>query len=36
MSSSLPTLYPLLRYRDAPAALSFLQAAFGIEVRMVV
>jgi uncharacterized glyoxalase superfamily protein PhnB len=36
MSSSLPTLYPLLRYRDAPAALSFLQAAFGFEVRMVV
>jgi uncharacterized glyoxalase superfamily protein PhnB len=28
-----PTVWPSLRYRDAPAALDFLSRAFGFEVR---
>jgi uncharacterized glyoxalase superfamily protein PhnB len=26
-----PTLYPTMRFRDAPAAIEFLKAAFGFE-----
>ncbi|MGI8715426.1 MAG: VOC family protein [Solirubrobacteraceae bacterium] len=29
MSSDAPTLYPLMRFTDAPAAMDFLQQAFG-------
>ena len=32
----LPTITPLLFYRDARAALDFLERAFGFETRMVV
>jgi uncharacterized glyoxalase superfamily protein PhnB len=32
MAGEAPTLYPSLRYRDAPAAIAFLQEAFGFEV----
>jgi uncharacterized glyoxalase superfamily protein PhnB len=31
-----PTLYPLLRYRDAPAAIEFLKQAFGFRDRQVI
>ncbi len=31
-----PTFYPALRYRNAPAALKWLAAAFGFEEQMVV
>lgn len=30
-----PTIYPTYRYRDADAAIAFLQEAFGFEPRMV-
>jgi uncharacterized glyoxalase superfamily protein PhnB len=30
------TIFPALRYRDAPAAIDFLGRAFGFEARMVV
>ena len=30
------TIFPALRYRDAPAAIDFLGRAFGFETRMVV
>jgi uncharacterized glyoxalase superfamily protein PhnB len=30
-----PTLYPLLRYRDAKAAIEFLRSAFGFDERAV-
>jgi len=30
-----PAFFPVLRYRDAPAAIDFLVAAFGFERRMV-
>jgi len=30
-----PTLYPSLRYRDAPAAIEFLKQAFGFEEQIV-
>jgi uncharacterized glyoxalase superfamily protein PhnB len=33
MSGSAPSLYPLMRYRDAPAAIEFLKAAFGFRER---
>ena len=35
MSSEAPTLYPSMRYRDAPAALEFLKTAFGFAERVV-
>jgi uncharacterized glyoxalase superfamily protein PhnB len=31
MASAAPTLYPSLRYRDAPAAIAFLKEAFGFS-----
>jgi uncharacterized glyoxalase superfamily protein PhnB len=31
MSAHAPTIYPSMRYRDAPAAIEFLKAAFGFE-----
>jgi uncharacterized glyoxalase superfamily protein PhnB len=31
MSASAPSIYPIVRYDDAPAALRFLQQAFGLE-----
>ena len=31
MPTDAPTLYPSLRYRDAPAAMDFLKAAFGFR-----
>lgn len=31
MPAEAPTLYPSLRYRDAPAAIAFLEEAFGFE-----
>lgn len=33
--SSTPTVFPFLRYHDAPAALDWLEAAFGFERLMV-
>ena len=33
MSQDAPTLYPLMRVRDAPAAIEFLKSAFGFEER---
>jgi uncharacterized glyoxalase superfamily protein PhnB len=36
MSADAPTLYPSLRYRDAPAAIDFLKSAFGFEERQVI
>src|SRR4051812_49031555 len=36
MASEAPTLYPLLRYRDAPAAIRFLEEAFGFREREVI
>jgi uncharacterized glyoxalase superfamily protein PhnB len=35
MASEAPTLYPSLRYRDAPAAIEFLKTGFGFEERVV-
>ncbi len=35
MSIEAPTLYPTIRYRDAPAAIEFLKAAFGFEEHVV-
>jgi uncharacterized glyoxalase superfamily protein PhnB len=35
MSAAAPTLYPTLRYRNAPAAIEFLKAAFGFQERVV-
>jgi uncharacterized glyoxalase superfamily protein PhnB len=32
MTSSAPTIYPILRYDDADAAIRFLGEAFGLEV----
>jgi len=32
MSTTNPTVWPVLAYRDAPAAIEFLTAAFGFEV----
>ncbi len=34
-SSHLPSVYPVLRYRDAPAALEFLAKAFGLTATTV-
>ena len=31
MSGHGPTLYPLMRYTDAPAAIEFLKRAFGFR-----
>lgn len=31
----MPNIFPVLRYRDAPAAVAFLAEAFGFERRMV-
>jgi uncharacterized glyoxalase superfamily protein PhnB len=31
MTSQAPTIYPILRYDDAPAAIRFLSEAFGLE-----
>ncbi len=36
MPADAPTLYPLMRYRDAPAAMDFLEKAFGFRRREVV
>ena len=36
MSATGPSLYPLLHYKDAPAAMDFLERAFGFERRVVV
>ena len=33
---ALPTIYPALRYKDAPAAIRWLTTAFGLTERMVV
>jgi len=33
--SSLPSVYPVLRYQDAPAALDFLAKAFGLTATTV-
>ncbi|HEY2770893.1 MAG TPA: VOC family protein [Solirubrobacteraceae bacterium] len=35
MSFDAPTLYPSMRYRDAPAAIEFLKTAFGFGERVV-
>jgi uncharacterized glyoxalase superfamily protein PhnB len=35
MADMAPTLYPTLRYRDAPAAIAFLKEAFGFREREV-
>src|SRR5260370_39607400 len=34
MPAEAPTLYPSLRYRDAPAAIDFLKGAFGFRERV--
>jgi uncharacterized glyoxalase superfamily protein PhnB len=36
MTADAPTLYPSMRYRDAPAAIEFLKKAFGFEERQVI
>ena len=36
MTSEAPTLYPTMRYRDAPAAIEFLERAFGFVRREVI
>lgn len=36
MPAEAPTLYPSLRYRDAPAAIDFLKSAFGFAEREVI
>ncbi len=35
MPEEAPTLYPAMRYRDAPAAIEFLKRAFGFEEQVV-
>ncbi|MDQ6836560.1 MAG: VOC family protein [Actinomycetota bacterium] len=35
MSGEAPTLYPSMRYRDAPAAIEFLKSAFGFAEHVV-
>ncbi len=35
MTETAPTLYPMMRYRDAPAAIEFLERAFGFTEREV-
>lgn len=35
-ASSAPTFYPMLRYKDAPAAIRWLAAAFGFQEHLVV
>ncbi len=35
MDAEAPTLYPSMRYRDAPAAIEFIKNAFGFEEREV-
>lgn len=34
MATQAPTLYPSLRYRDAPAAIDWLESAFGFRERV--
>ncbi len=36
MADVAPTLYPSMRYRDAPAAIEFLKDAFGFREREVI
>lgn len=36
MTVQAPTLYPTMRYRDAPAAIEFLERAFGFVRREVI
>ena len=36
MSTVAPTLYPLMRFSDAPAAIDFLERAFGFRRREVI
>lgn len=35
-SAAAPTFYPMLRYKNAPAAIKWLAAAFGFEEHLVV
>lgn len=35
MSAHAPTIYPAIRYRDAPAGIEFLKRAFGFEEHVV-
>lgn len=35
MSDARPTIFPTLTYRDAPAAITWLEAAFGFAPAMV-
>lgn len=35
MTAQAPTLYPSMRYRDAPAAIEFLKEAFGFREQVV-
>lgn len=36
LDSTKPSIYPVLRYRDAPAAIRFLTSAFGLSEHYVV
>jgi uncharacterized glyoxalase superfamily protein PhnB len=36
VSHDVPTLYPLMRFRDAPAAIAFLKNAFDFRERQVI
>ena len=36
MATEAPTLYPSLRYNDAPAAIDFLERAYGFQRRQVI
>ena len=36
MTTEAPRLYPSMRYRDAPAAIAFLEEAFGFKRREVI
>lgn len=36
MTNEAPRLYPMMRYRDAPAAMAFLEEAFGFKRRQVI
>jgi uncharacterized glyoxalase superfamily protein PhnB len=36
MADTAPSLYPAMRYRDAPAAIEFLKEAFGFREREVI
>src|SRR3954447_6573982 len=36
LNSRMPTIFPSLRYKDAPRAIEFLEQAFGFKRQMVV